>query len=384
MGTYPKTVLALARQMAEEGASDPRRGHRPESQAQGRQAAVARNGCRGPGGQVAAASDSSRTLARDWFEVRRGSWRLAIRRRSSSGLERDVFRGSAGRRLPPSPPPMLLEVLATIEARWRRGDGASSARELQPDLSLRHRRRPGDHQSRLRPEGRPQATPAEALRRDHGARAARAAAARMRRLCRHSRGARRAEAAADAAAPTRRVTRRGVERDRPRQGAVDGPCGAHETDVGGQAERGTAPGSLAEAGCRRVARASAVDGWRKARLSGRAASRPTHERQHHQRSAASYGVCGGRNDRSRVSRDGADHLARAARLQPRRDRGQLAHSVRDSWAGLQPTEFSPEQEVLRLGRTISTSSGRYGATRKRAGASKRARRASSSEQPLNH
>jgi integrase len=227
MGTYPKTGLALARQMAEEARQTLAEGIDPSHKRKDDKAAVrATWAAEDRVAKGLPPLNAFETLARDWFEVRRGSWATSYSQKIIERLERDVFPWLGRTPVTAITPPMLLEVLRRIEARGvvetahRALDNCSQI--FRYGIAIGH----ADNESSLRPEGRAEATAAEALRRDHGARAARASAARLRRLCRHPCGARRVEVAADAPAPTRRVAGRGVERDRPRQRAMDRACGA--------------------------------------------------------------------------------------------------------------------------------------------------------------
>ena len=232
MGTYPDDEPRARPQARRRrrARSSPRDVDPSQKRKDGQGCRSGRSGQRRSGRRrVCRLSIRSRPLARDWFEVRRESWAPSYSQKIIERLERDVFPWLGKAPVANITPPLLLEVLRRIEARGVVETAHRALRELQPDLPLRHRHRPGNDQSRARLEG----WVASDLRRSTSRRSPSPSGSReLLRACDGYAATHVVRAALEAvsrcSAPTRRVSRRGVERDRPRPGAMDGPCGAHE------------------------------------------------------------------------------------------------------------------------------------------------------------
>jgi len=118
MGTYPKTGLALARQMAEEARQTLAEGIDPSHKRKDDKAAVrAKWAAEDRVAKGLPPLNAFETLARDWFEVRRGSWATSYSQKIIERLERDVFPWLGRTPVTAITPPMLLEVLRRVEAR---------------------------------------------------------------------------------------------------------------------------------------------------------------------------------------------------------------------------------------------------------------------------
>ncbi len=338
LGTYPDTSLALARRKADAARKLLAEGFDPSQQRKAeRETVVQQREVEERQSQGLPAAGTFEAVAREWFAVRRDGWSKSYGDKVIARLESDVFPWIG--RVPAADitGPQLLAVMRRIEAR---GVVETAHRALQDSgqvfryaVATGHARfnPAGDLKDALR-QPNPRHFPAivepkrlgELLRAMHNyaatpvVRAALKLAPMLLLRPGELRFAEWSEIDLDAAlwsVPAARMKRELRQKMNGTPHLVPLPKQAVEAFRELQ-----------------VADRAGQDG-----LPRRAAPRPGDEREHGQRGVAGDGLLGRRGHRPRLPGDGAHDAARAARLQPGRDRGAAgAHRARQPRPCLQP------------------------------------------------